>query len=244
MSLAGCRSAPEAAAFRGAPVGPDRFGLVLLRTGENPPELTEAERNEASAGHFAFMQGAAERNELLVAGPFGQPKDAEDLRGLFLFDEDTLEEIVEMAGGDPTTQLGVFRQEVMTLDTLDLVRHLPDMHRAREKERAAAGETGPDMASYTVLFAEQGREAMIATAGSLFDGRVLLLGRLGAPREDGLFGVLDIADPEEARARLAASGLDVTKVELARWYATPLLKEFAKPPAEESDEPQAPGAAL
>ena len=83
------------------------------------------------------------------------------------------------------------------------------------------------MASYTVLFAADGPAALSALDTALFANRVVLLGRLGAPREDDL-GILDVVDPEEVRARLAAAGLDVTGIEVARWYATPALREFAR----------------
>ena len=94
------------------------------------------------------------------------------------------------------------------------------------------------MASYTVLFADDGPAALSALGTSLFADRVVLLGRLGAPREDELFGILDVVDPEEVRARLAAAGLDVTRIELARWYATPALREFARLDAARSPIPR------
>ena len=215
--------------FRGGPVAPDRFGLVILRTGEDPPDLTVKERSDAFAEHFGFMEASARRQELLLAGPFGQPKDVEDLRGLFVFDAADEGEIAALGAGDPTTRMGVFRQDAMTFDTLDLLRRLPELLRDREAERARSGDAGPDMASYTVLFARDGPAALTALGTSLFAGRVVLLGRLGAPREGELFGILDVADPEEVRARLAAAGFDVTEVELARWYATPVLRQFARP---------------
>lgn len=229
MLLSACASGPEGKTFRGRAVAPDRFGLVVLRTGEDPPALTAEEQSEAFAGHFGFIEASAERGELLVAGPFGQPKDIDDLRGLFLFDASDEAEIEALGAGDPTTRMGVFQQDAMTLDTLDLLRRLPEMLRDREVERARSRDAGPDMASYTVLFAADGPAALSALDTALFANRVVLLGRLGAPREDDLFGILDVVDPEEVRARLAAAGLDVTGIEVARWYATPALREFARP---------------
>ena len=240
LLLSACASGPDGATFRGRSVAPDRFGLVVLRTGEDPPALTAEEQSEAFAGHFGFIEASAERGELLVAGPFGQPKDIDDLRGLFLFDASDEAEIAALGAGDPTTRMGVFQQDAMTLDTLDLLRRLPEMLRDREVERARSRETGPDMVSYTVLFADDGPAALDALGTSLFADRVVLLGRLGPPREDELFGILDVADPEEVRARLAAAGFDVTGVELARWYATPVLREFARPDAAVADPSSTP----
>lgn len=240
LLLSACAVPSEIATFRGGPVAPDRFGLVILRTGEDPPDFTAEEQSEAFAGHFGFMEASAKRQELLLAGPFGQPKDVDDLRGLFVFDASDEEEIAALGAGDPTTRMGVFRQDVMTLDTLDLLRRLPEMLRDRELERARSRETGPDMVSYTVLFADDGPAALDALGTSLFADRVVLLGRLGPPREDELFGILDVADPEEVRARLAAAGFDVTGVELARWYATPVLREFTSPGGDgAAEEPRA-----
>ena len=154
LLLSACASGPEGKTFRGRAVAPDRFGLVVLRTGEDPPALTAEEQSEAFAGHFGFIEASAERGELLVAGPFGQPKDIDDLRGLFLFDASDEAEIEALGAGDPTTRMGVFQQDAMTLDTLDLLRRLPEMLRDREVERARSRDAGPDMASYTVLFAD------------------------------------------------------------------------------------------
>lgn len=230
LALAGCASSAPAATFRGQPVRPDRFGLVLLLTGEAPPELSDEERGRAFDGHMAFMRAASERGELLLAGPFGEPKEDPLLRGLFLFDASEPEAIAALGAGDPTTAMGVFRQQAMTLDTLDLVRHVPALYQELEQQRAQAGEAGRDMASYTVMIAEDGPAALEAAAGPLFAGSVALLGRLGAPRQDALLGIFTVPDVEEVRARLAASGLDVSEgIELHRWYATSVLQRFAEP---------------
>ena len=176
------------------------FAQVRIRRRSRPRS------SPAFAGHFGFIEASAERGELLVAGPFGQPKDIDDLRGLFLFDASDEAEIAALGAGDPTTRMGVFQQDAMTLDTLDRLRRLPEMLRDREVERARSREAGPDMASYTVLFADDGPAALSALGTSLFADRVVLLGRLGAPREDELFGILDVVDPEEVRARLPPPG--------------------------------------
>ena len=237
LLLSACASGPDGATFRGRSVAPDRFGLVVLRTGEDPPALTAEEQSEAFAGHFGFIEASAERGELLVAGPFGQPKDIDDLRGLFLFDASDEAEIAALGAGDPTTRMGVFQQDAMTLDTLDLLRRLPEMLRDREVERADPGSR----AGHGELHgAVRGRRPCSALRPRhLLADRVVLLGRLGAPREDA-FGILDVVDPEEVRARLAAAGLDVTRIELARWYATPALREFARPDAAVADPSSTP----
>ncbi|MEC7231609.1 MAG: hypothetical protein VXZ39_07115 [Planctomycetota bacterium] len=229
LLLSACAAPPEGATFRGGPVAPDRFGLVILRDGEVPPALTAEQRSEAFAEHFGFIEASARRQELLLSGPFGQPKDVDDMRGLFVFDASEEEEIAALGAGDPTTRMGIFRQDAMTLDTLDLLRQLPEMVRDHASRRVRSRDAGPEVVSYTVLFAEDGPTALTALGSSLFAERVVLLGRLGAPRGGELFGILDVADPEEVRARLAAAGFDVTGVELARWYATPVLREFARP---------------
>ena len=59
---------------------------MILRDGEVPPALTAEQRSEAFAEHFGFIEASARRQELLLSGPFGQPKDVDDMRGLFVFD--------------------------------------------------------------------------------------------------------------------------------------------------------------
>lgn len=203
------------------------FALVLLRTGPNPEASTE----ELFQGHFAFMKGLAAKGKLLIAGPYGPDKAADDLRGIFVLDESDLEMARGLAASDPPSRAGVFRQEVFPLTTLNVIRVLPAMETARQNRREAEGEdmTKPDIRAYTILTAPDGQRA----ARSIFQhpaigSEVVLMGRLGAPREDELFAILDVPTADELRARLEVANDVGLEVHVSEWYGSPSIAELAQ----------------
>ncbi len=241
---AGCSSTPAASSFE---YEPTEFTLVFLRTGPNPDASTE----ELFQGHFAFMDELAEQRLLLVAGPFGPEKAEDDLRGIFLIDEPDLEKARALGAGDPPTQAGVFRQEAVTLTTLNVIRSLPAMETARQSAREAAGEDmeKPDIRAYTILTAPNGPEAAKALLGHpAIGGVVVLMGRMGEPRKDELFAILDVDTAEEVHARLEVANTAGLEVHVSEWYGSPTIFELAlagRPPEglETTAEAQESGAA-
>lgn len=229
LLLSACSSTPADGPDSAGPgaEGPSSavFTLVLLRTGESPPALEPDRRSELSAGHFAFMGEQAEAGRLLVAGPFGFDKSHEDLRGLFLFDIEDVDAALELSRQDPTTQAGVFRQEALSLATLDILRDLPAAERARQERREAAGEdmTKPDIRPYVVFVAEDGERAVDVIAHPALAPSVVLFGRLGPPRDGALFAVCAIESADEAKARLAIANEAGLAFEVSDWLATPAL---------------------
>jgi uncharacterized protein len=77
--------------------------LVLLKKG---PAWT-AEKTEATkaiqAGHMANMERLWKEKKLIVAGPGG---DDGDMRGVFVFDTDSLDEAKALAASDPAIKAG------------------------------------------------------------------------------------------------------------------------------------------
>ena len=79
------------------------YQVAFLRKGPawtpgNTPELQELQK-----GHMANIQKMAETGKLLIAGPFS---DGGDLRGMFVFRVDTLEEAKALADQDPAVKAG------------------------------------------------------------------------------------------------------------------------------------------
>ncbi|QDV07705.1 YCII-related domain protein [Planctomycetes bacterium Poly30] len=224
LLVAGCASASRTPS--GGYAAAD-FSLVLLRTGSAPEGSTEA----LTQGQFDFMNELAEQGKLLIAGPFGPDKDAEDLIGIFLLDEPDVENARELGGGDPLTQAGVLRQEVLPLTTLDVIRVLPSMETARQRRREAEGADmeKPDIRAYTILTAPDGPRA----ARSIFQhpaigSTVVLMARMRAPREDELFAILDVPTAAELRARLEVANEDGIEVHISEWYGSPVIAELAQ----------------
>jgi uncharacterized protein YciI len=79
------------------------YYLGLIRRGEawSPEETPESEATQAA--HLTHIRGMFEAGTLVVAGPF---TDGGDLRGVFLFRTETLEEAEALAAGDPAVKAG------------------------------------------------------------------------------------------------------------------------------------------
>jgi len=107
LALAASASAQAPAAepskAPGLPPGMAKVYLVLLKKG---PAWT-AEKTEATAaiqaGHMANIQRLWKEKKLIVAGPSG---DDGDLRGVFVFDTDSLDEAKALAASDPAVKAG------------------------------------------------------------------------------------------------------------------------------------------
>ena len=92
----------------------------------------EDERAELFAGHFANMTKLAEEGKLVLAGPFG---DAPPLRGLFIFDVDTIDEAKELVKGDPTVTSGVFELEFATYYGSAALKKVNDIHATIQEKK-------------------------------------------------------------------------------------------------------------
>lgn len=230
----GCRSTPVYIGPDGEPMSPDDFSLVLLRTGPNP----DAGTPELFQGHFSFMGELAERGELLLAGPYGKDKAAPDLRGIFLFDEPEPERALETAKGDPTTAAGVFRMEVLPLQTMDVVRLLPEYETRHQEMRAARGDdlTQPDLDAYCIVIADDGAGAVDTFRHPEVGKRVVMFGRLGSPREGALFAILHAESAALARAVLTLGNENDAEFEVSEWYGSPALAALAREASSDDGE--------
>jgi uncharacterized protein YciI len=78
------------------------YVMGLLRRGPNAGgDAAEAARIQE--GHMANIRKMAETGKLIVAGPFG---DDTDLRGVFIFKVNSVEEARALAAPDPAIQSG------------------------------------------------------------------------------------------------------------------------------------------
>lgn len=81
--------------------------LALLFRGPNRP-ADEARVEELFRGHMANSNRMYEAGKLLIAGPF---LDKTDLRGIWIFDSESIDEVKELVAGDPAVANGMFRVE-------------------------------------------------------------------------------------------------------------------------------------
>ncbi len=90
------------------PEGPGGWEMTTYQVGflKKGPSWTPAETpelQELQKAHLAHIQKMGESGKLLVAGPFS---DGGDLRGMFIFRVETLEEARALAEQDPAVKAG------------------------------------------------------------------------------------------------------------------------------------------
>ncbi len=86
-----------------------QYYMVLLYRGDKwTPEQNDSTRM-IQEGYMQNIRQLAQEGKLILAGPF---LDNTDLRGLFLFDVDTMEEAKILCDSDPAVLAGRLRVEI------------------------------------------------------------------------------------------------------------------------------------
>lgn len=199
----------------------ETYTFVYIVTG--PATDIDAEtQQEAFKGHFSNMSRMANDGDLLVAGPYWQPKSFDDLRGMWIFATDDVDEALQHAATDPPGQLGIFVFEALQLKTDDALLELPRLEKEDEERRLS----DPDVADEWV-----GRGYFWATApiaGTDQPERVegvallaILVGREGTRVEQDHWLVLvDATTAEDAQSVLTDAGCDPKQWTLDEWYGS------------------------
>ena len=97
-----------------AKVGADEYGMkkyviAFLLRGDRVAEYTPEERQKIQGAHMANIGKMAEIGKLVVAGPFF---GNEDLRGLYIFDVQSIDEARALTETDPAIQAGVLKMDL------------------------------------------------------------------------------------------------------------------------------------
>ena len=95
-------------------LGADEYGMkkyviAFLYRGDRVSEYSETERNEIQKGHMANIAKLAEAGKMILAGPFF---GNEELRGLFFFAVESLEEAKVLTESDPAVKAGVLKMDL------------------------------------------------------------------------------------------------------------------------------------
>ena len=89
--------------------GMKKYIMAFLLRGDRVSEYTPEQRSEIQAGHMTNIGKMAEMGKLIVAGPFF---GNEDLRGIYIFDVQTLDEAKALTETDPAIQAGVLKMDL------------------------------------------------------------------------------------------------------------------------------------
>jgi uncharacterized protein YciI len=94
------------------PIEFDSFILVLLVRPPNAPEKSKAELEQLQAGHMANMRRLADEGKLFKAGPT-EDFSGRNVRGIFIFKTDSVDQAREWVATDPTVKAGRLAPEFM-----------------------------------------------------------------------------------------------------------------------------------
>lgn len=110
-------------------LGADQYGMkkyviAFLKTGPNPSKDSTA-RMEMQKAHMDNINRMVEEGVLVLAGPF---LDGGELRGIYVFDVETVEEARKWTATDPAVQAGVFEMELHPWYGSAAIMKIKEMH--------------------------------------------------------------------------------------------------------------------
>jgi uncharacterized protein len=110
--------------------GMKRYVMAFLKAGPNRDQDEETAM-ELQRGHMANINKLADEGKLILAGPF---LDGGELRGIFLFDVETVEEARALTETDPAVQAGRLIMELHPWYGSAALMKTTDIHRQIARE--------------------------------------------------------------------------------------------------------------
>lgn len=208
------------------------MSLVYLVTGPGSATHTPEQKQQIFAGHMANMQRLAADKKLLIAGPFGQPRD-KSWRGIFVLDAETPAEAGQLAATDPGVASGEFSIEVRRIAAPASLRETPRLEEAQKARLEQQSQTGatpppapgslpPGLRRYVMMHASDLARAKAAIAKARAPRVIWAVSFVGGT---GGVLVLDAEDPDAVSRALA--GVDAGAFGLDRWLSTKSLEGLA-----------------
>ena len=110
-------------------LGADAYGMrpyvmAFLKAGPNRSQSPE-QRDSLQQAHLQYVRTLAERGDLVLAGPF---MDDGELRGIFIFATDNLEQARAWTNADPAVQAGSLVMELKPWYGSAAVQKVNDIH--------------------------------------------------------------------------------------------------------------------
>jgi uncharacterized protein len=113
-------------------LGMKKYVMAFLYSGDRVAEYSKEERAEIQKGHMENITKLAEMGKLILAGPFFG-KDS--LRGIFVFDVQSLEEAGALTETDPAIKAGVLKMDLKEWYGSASLMMVPEIHAKIEKPK-------------------------------------------------------------------------------------------------------------
>ena len=110
--------------------GMHQYVMAFLKLGPNR-ERSEEEAAELQAAHLANISALAEQGKLVLAGPF---MDSGEIRGIYIFDVDSVEEAKALTETDPAIQAGSLVMELKPWYGSAALKKVNEIHQQIAKE--------------------------------------------------------------------------------------------------------------
>ncbi|GAB5496351.1 MAG: hypothetical protein Phyf2KO_14310 [Phycisphaerales bacterium] len=202
------------------------YVFVFIKTGPEDANITGDARSKAFEGHFSNMERMAVEGDLLIAGPFFDPKADPDHRGLWVFDADSLEEGMALGKTDPPTKLGIFVLTGHLFTTDDPLTKLHELDMKALEEQDEDAPPGSNARAYVLATAPFGEDHYRAAQTN---ESVLIAGKLHGSGDDGADQILLWLDAENGEAAgeiVEQLGGDWT---LHGWFGSKSVAQFKQP---------------
>lgn len=127
---------PEFDSTYAAKLGADAYGnctytFVMLSSGDSIVS-DKVVRDSLFQGHMKNMVEMAKANKLLLAGPF-YTKNAEDFRGIFIFDSTDTTEVKTLLSHDPAISNGLLKARLYPWYGSAAIKELNAIHKKIQK---------------------------------------------------------------------------------------------------------------
>ncbi|MES2807255.1 MAG: YciI family protein, partial [Bacteroidota bacterium] len=110
--------------------GMRKYVMANLKTG--PTKITDkAQAAEIQKAHLKNIQKLADEGKLVVAGPY---MDKGDVRGIFIFAVETVEEAKALTETDPAIKAGVLTMELRPFYCSAALLEVNNLHKKLEKK--------------------------------------------------------------------------------------------------------------
>lgn len=208
------------------------YTLVYLVTGPNSATNTREQKQEIFRGHMTNIQRLADEKTLIIAGPFGKPRD-KSWRGIQVMDTPDPVRAMELAESDPGVSSGEFEARLVPMRASALLRRSLDIEAEflRTVPKPAPGEPPPNIRGYVMLTAERADVCLKwLEESSEYRDRVVWWGRLQDETGAWTRGVF-VLDAQDAN-RVAEATAAVEGVGVDAWWSTASLVRL---PAEVRD---------